>query len=445
MGSRSKNLTEGNIRQQLVQLTWPMLLGMLGMVVFNLVDTFFVGKLGVSELSAMSFSFPVIMFINSVTHGIGIGTSSYISRNIIKAERQEVRKMAGSALVLGLLAVMIFVFFGSYTIRPVFRALGADGVVLDEVVKYMRIWYIGVPFVVIPMIGNNIIRATGDTFTPGMIMIISGVVNAILDPFLIFGIGPFPEMGIEGAALATVIARGVGLIVILYVLVRKLNLFTLRLGKLKFVLTTWRKILYIAGPASLTLLITPISVGIVTKLLAGFGKEAVAAFGVASRVEMFALMLVMALGSVLIIFVGQNFSKKKVSRITKGLRYSFLFSLAWGAIVFIILLMFGKPIAAAFSNDSMVINITWHYFMIIGASYGLQGIVVLATSAFNGLNLPIPSAVLSVMRMFVLYVPLAWMGSKFIGINGIFWACFIANFVTSIMAYKYLMRVVRKL
>lgn len=445
MASRSKNLTEGNIRQQLVQLTWPMMLGMLGMVVFNLVDTFFVGKLGVHELSAMSFSFPVIMFINSVTQGIGIGTSSYISRNIIKAERQDVRKMAGSAIVLGLLGVLIFVVIGSFTIRPVFSALGADGIVLDEVAKYMRIWYLGVPFVVIPMIGNNIIRATGDTFTPGMIMIVSGVVNAILDPFLIFGIGPFPEMGIEGAALATVIARGVGLLVILYVLIRKLNLFTLRLGKLKSILASWKKILYIAGPASLTLLITPISVGIVTKLLAGYGKEAVAAFGVASRIEMFALMLVIALGSVLIIFVGQNYSKQKISRITKGLRYSFVFSLIWGAVVFVLLLMFGKPIAAAFSQDSIVIDITWRYFIIIGASYGMQGIVVLTTSAFNGLNKPIPSAILSIIRMFVLYVPLAWIGSRVFGINGIFWACFIANFITSILAYWYLTGAVRKM
>jgi len=164
------------------------------------------------------------------------------------------------------------------------------------------------------MIGNNIVRATGDTFTPGIIMVSIAVVNAILDPFLIFGYGPFPEMGIKGAALATVIARGIGLVIILIILIKREKLLTFHFGQIKSILSTWENVVYIAGPASLTMLITPISIGIITKILAGFGKEAVAAFGVASRIEMFALMVIMALGSVLIIFVGQNLSKQKFQR-----------------------------------------------------------------------------------------------------------------------------------
>ena len=110
---------------------------------------------------------------------------------------------------------------------------------------------------VFPMIGNNIVRATGDTFTPGMIMVVIAVVNAILDPFLIFGYGPFPELGIKGAALATVIARSIGLLAISYVLIIKKKLITIRLGNIKSILSTWKNVLYIAGPASLTMLITP--------------------------------------------------------------------------------------------------------------------------------------------------------------------------------------------
>ncbi len=190
MPKRNKNLTEGNIKKQLFDLAWPMLLGMMGMVVFNLIDTFYVGKLGVEELAAMSFSFPVIMFINSLSQGVGIGTSSLISRNIIHTERKEVKMMASRAILLGLIVVLVFVFVGLQTIGPIFKALGAENETLNYVHDYMSIWYLGVPFVVIPMIGNNIVRATGDTFTPGMIMLALAVVNAILDPLLIFGIGP---------------------------------------------------------------------------------------------------------------------------------------------------------------------------------------------------------------------------------------------------------------
>jgi putative MATE family efflux protein len=445
MPKGNKNLIEGNIIRQLYDLTWPMLLGMMGMVIFNLVDTYFVGKLGVQELAAMSFSFPVVMFIGSLSQGVGIGTSSLISRNIIHSERKEVKMIASRAILLGMIVVLLFVIVGLLTIRPVFRTLGAENDVLDYIYDYMSVWFLGVPFVVIPMIGNNIVRATGDTFTPGMIMIAIAVVNAILDPFLIFGYGPFPEMGIKGAALATVIARSIGLVVILIILIKRENLLTIHFGKIKSLLSTWRNVLYIAGPASLTMLITPISVGIITKILAGFGKEAVAAFGVASRVEMFALMVIMALGSVLIIFVGQNFSKQKFQRIFEALNISLKFSLIWGVIIFVLLLFLGQAIASLFTNDPIVIEIATKYFYIIGASYGFQGLVMLSTSSFNGINKPYPSTLFSILRMLVLYVPLAWIGARIFNITGVFWAGFAANVIVGILSFKYLYKTVKKI
>lgn len=440
-----RNLTEGNILRQLIRLTWPMLLGMIGMVIFNLIDTYFVGKLGVHQLAAMSFCFPVIMFLNSLSQGVGIGTSSLISRKIMNTDRSEVGKMASRAILLGVMNVTIFVTIGLLTIRPLFTALGAENEVLNYIYDYMSIWYFGVPFVVIPMIGNNIVRATGDTFTPGMIMVINAGINIILDPFFIFGIGPFPEMGIAGAALTTVISRGTGLMAILFVLVKREKLLTLHLGPVRNILRTWKKVLYVAIPASLTMLIIPISVGLLTKILSGFGNEAVAAFGVASRVEMFAMMTVIALGSVLIIFVGQNISKQKFARIFEALRLSARFSLAWGALIFLVLVFFGQGIASLFSEDTQVIEITRHYFYIIGASYGFQGLVLLSTQSFNGLNKPIPSAVFSMIRMLVLYVPLAWLASKLFGINGVFAAGFIANVSIGILAFLFLRKTIKKM
>ncbi|WP_297100093.1 MATE family efflux transporter [uncultured Draconibacterium sp.] len=444
MTNRSRNLTEGDVKKHLMQLTWPMLLGLIGMVIFNLIDTFFVGKLGVQQLAAMSFSFPVVMFLNSVAMGVGIGTSSLISRNIIHADKNDVKAMSGRAIVLGLIVVLIFVTIGLLTIKPLFTALGAEEDVLQYVDDYMRIWYLGVPFVVIPMIGNNIVRATGDTFTPGMIMLFSAVFNAILDPLMIFGYGPFPEMGIKGAAWATVITRSLGLVAILYILINRNKMLTFRLGGFQKTIETWRKVLYVAGPASLSMLITPISVGLITRILAGFGKEAVAAFGVASRVEMFALMVIAALGSVLIIFVGQNFSKQKFQRINEALKLSFKFSMIWGATVFVLLLFFGDSIAALFSTDAQVVEITIKYFYIIGASYGFLGMLMLSTSSFNGINKPMPSTVFSMIRMLIIYVPLAWLGSVLFGISGVFWAGLLANIVVGIFAARYLFKTVRK-
>lgn len=419
-----------------------MVLGMMGMVIFNLIDTYFVGKLGVQPLAAMSFSFPVVMFLNGLALGVGIGTSALISRNIVRSERGDVRLMASRALLLGVLVVLFFTGIGLFTIRPVFASMGADGAVLEYVVAYMWIWYMGVPFVVIPMIGNSIVRATGDTFVPGMIMVFIAAVNAVLDPLLIFGLGPLPEMGIRGAALATVFARAIGLVAILHVLGRREKLLTLRLGSPSGIASAWKKILYVAGPASLTMLITPISTGFVTKVLAGFGQEAVAAFGVATRVEMFSLMVIMALGSVLIIFVGQNSSRGLYDRVRSALRLSARFSILWGLAVFVLLLIAGREIAALFSTDETVIQLTKQYFLIVGASYGFHGLVVLSASSFNGLNRPIPSAVFSIVRTVGLYAPLAWALSRFVGVEGVFVAALAANVAVGLLATRQLYQAV---
>ena len=442
MRKRAKNLTEGNIGKLLFKLVWPMLMGMMGMVIFNLADTYFIGKLGVKQLAAMSFTFPVVMFINALSQSVGIGTSSLISRNIIAESRKTVRQIASRAILLGFLVVVVFTLAGLMSVQSIFGALGAKGDILGYVKDYMIIWFWGVPFVVFPMIGNNIIRATGDTFFPGMLMVSAAVLNAILDPLLIFGIGPFPEMGIKGAALATVISRSLGFIIILYILIRKEKLLSFRFGRLTAIFKTWRNILYIAGPASLGMLIPPISMGFITNIISGFGKEAVAAFGVASRVELFALMVIASLGSVLIIFIGQNISKHRFERIFEALKYALRFSLGWGILVFGLLFFFGQAIASLFTDDLNVIEIAKSYFIIVGASYGFQGLVMLSTASFNGINKPYPSAVFSIVRMVIIYVPLAWIGARIIGINGVFWAGFIANVSVGIFAFWFLYRTI---
>lgn len=444
MPKGNRNLTEGPIASRLAGLTWPMMLGMFGIVAFNLIDTYFIGKLGLKQLAAISFCFPVIMFINSLSQGIGVGTSSLISRNIVKVERKEVRMMASRTIVLGLIIIVIFAIAGLLTIQPLFAALGAGSELIQYIDDYMSIWYYGAPFVMMPMVGNHIVRATGDTFTPGMIMVSSAIVNAILDPLLIFGYGPFPEMGIKGAAVATVIARSSSFLIILIVLIRREKLLTIYIGRLREILSTWGRVLYIAGPATLSMLITPISIGLVTKIISGFGKEAVAGFGVASRIEMFALMLIAALGSVMIIFMGQNISKRKYDRINKALKYAASFSVIWGFFVFVLLLLFAGDIAAIFSKDQHVIDITSKYLVVVGLSYGFQGLVMLSTASFNGMNKPFPSAIFSIIRMIGLYVPLAWLGAKLFGLNAVFWAAFTANIIIGLLSFSFLFRTVKK-
>jgi Na+-driven multidrug efflux pump len=277
-----------------------------------------------------------------------------------------------------------------------------------------------------------------------MIMVASAVINTILDPLLIFGYGPFPELGIRGAALATVIARSVSMVIILIILIKREKIVTIHLESVKNIFKVWGKIFYIAGPATLGLLITPLSLAVITKIVSSFGAEAVAAFGVASRVEMFALMVISALGSVMIIFIGQNTSRNAFPRIFQSLRYASRFSLMWGGLVLLLLLFFGQFIASVFTKDVQVIAIARQYFYIIGASYGFQGLVMLSTASYNGLNKPYPSIVFIAIRTLGLFVPLAWLGSELLGLQGVMWAGCIANVTVGFASYNFLCRTVRK-
>ncbi len=184
-----------------------MVLGMLGLIIFNLVDTYFVSLLGTTELVAISFTFPVVLVVNSIALGIGQGTASVVSRAAGAKDKTKLVRYATESLTLGVMVVLCFVLIGLLTIEPLFTALGADAQVMPYIKSYMEVWYLGMVFVVIPMVGNNSIRALGDTKSPSLVMVVAAVANSILDPMFIFGMGPIPAMGVRGAAIATVLSR----------------------------------------------------------------------------------------------------------------------------------------------------------------------------------------------------------------------------------------------
>ncbi len=443
-GKYSKDLTKGPIAPLLVKLTWPMIFGMAGMVIFNLVDTFWVGKLGVSELAAIGFTFPVIMIISSLAMGLGIGTTSLISRMIHKESKQLIQQYSVDAINLSLVIIIIFVAAGQLSIDPLFSALGVDETLMPLVKEYMVVWYWGMIFLVIPMVGNNIIRATGDTLRPGMIMLAAAVINMVLDPFLIFGWGSFNAMGLKGAALATVISRAFGMIITIYILVWKEKLLGLYIPKLKSMLATWKKILYVSAPAALGMMVTPLSLALITRLISTFGKESVAGFGVAMRLESLGMLVIHALASVMTIYAGQNWGKGEKKRILTGLKITSSFSLSWGLVLFLISIFFAKGIAGIFSSDPLVIEVTANYLRIIAFSYGFLGIMMVSLSMLNGINKPILAMMTTMTRMFIFYVPLAFILSRFFDLNGIFWAAFAANVLAGLLGVTFLRRKLRR-
>ncbi len=421
MASKNRaTLVSGPVGRILVQLTWPMVIGHLGMVAFNLADTFYVGRLGTRELAALSFTFPVVMVVSSLAIGLGIGTAAVVSRAIGEGDEHKVRRLTTDSLILALIIVAAFVGLGVLSIDPVFRLLGAKPDLLPLVKEYMRIWYLGMIFVVVPMVGNNAIRATGDTKTPTAIMLVAVLINVALDPLLIFGPGPFPRLEIAGAATATVISRATTFFVALWVLGRRERMLTARFESVKAVLHSWGKVLYIGLPSAATRMIVPIGIGIITRIVSAYGAEAVAAYGVASRVEFFALMVLMSLGAVFAPFTGQNWGAGRLNRVRLGMRLSERFSLIYGLGAFVLLAAAAHPVAGFFTRNPDVIAGIKLYLRIVPLAYGLQGILVVAGAALNALNKPLHAASLVFAQMIVVFVPLAYLGSRLFGLAGVF-------------------------
>lgn len=312
MGSIDKALlTKGDIKSLLLKLTGPMIIGSLSLVIFNLADTYFVGWLGTEAQAALSYTFPVVLVINSLALGMGMGASSVVANAIGSGNRDQVRRLMTDALLLSMVIVVVFSTAGLFTIRPIFTLLGAKGYIYKLVRQYMTVWYIGMPFAVMPMVGNNIIRATGDTKTPSVVMLIAAVTNIILDPLLITGAGFFPRLEIVGAALATVAARMITFAAAIYVLARRERLILFKSVALLDIWNSWQAILRIGVPNALSKMIIPIASGIITGLISSYGYQAVAGFGVATRFEQLMLSPVNALSAVIIPFVGQNYGAKK--------------------------------------------------------------------------------------------------------------------------------------
>ncbi len=357
-----------------------------------------------------------------------------------EGDNHKVQRLTTDSLLLAFLVVIGFVTLGSLTIEPLFRALGATSRILPYIKVYMKIWYLGMPFVVIPMVGNNAIRATGDAKTPSIIMLIAVCVNTVLDPLLIFGIGPFPELGIEGAAIATIISRFTTFSVALWVLAKREKMIKFEIPRIAEILSSWKQVLFIGVPIAGARIIIPITIGIITRIVSTYGIAAVAGFGVASRIEFFSLAVIHSLASVFGPFLGQNLGAKKNDRVHTAIRISFRFTIFWEIAIFIFLVIFRNVIARLFNSDEQVVSTIALYLMIVPLSYTLQGIFILSTTALNVMQKPLQAAGLTIIQMFVLCLPLSILGSKLFGLTGIFAAIALSYVMSGILSRTVLLK-----
>lgn len=435
MSQRQARLIEGPVGATLARLAGPMMLGVLGMIGFNLVDSWFVGRLGSAELAALTFTFPVVFTLNGLAAGLGFGVAAVISKAIGSGDRERVRRLTTHALILALLVVGSLAILEFAFMDPLFSLMGAGPEMRALVAQYMRVWLGGAVFVVVPMVGNSALRAAGDTRTPAVIMLTAMALNFALDPLLIFGVGPFPRMELAGAALATVMARATTLVVAAWVLHAREHMLEWRLPSPAELWASWRPVLHIGLPAAGTRLVMPVGMAMLTRLVAGYGEAAVAAFGVSTRIEALALMVFMATAAALGPFIGQNWGAGLRDRVLRAIFVSQRFAVLWGLGMLALLQVVARPVGSVFSDDPEVVEIIALYLRIVPLGWGLQGVLWLSNVSLNVLRRPLMATGLSLSRMFLLWVPLALLGGALFDLPGLFAAAPVASLVAGSAAF----------
>lgn len=352
--------------------------------------------------------------------------------------------IASDSLILSIIVTLLFTVAGLLTIDPLFSLLGAGPEVMPLIHDYMEIWYYGMVFMVVPMIANALIRAHGDAKVPSMIMTVSAVVNLVLDPILIFGLLGAPRLELQGAAWATVIARFLSFVAAMWVLHHRMHALNYDMPGMTRLRENWGKILHIGLPSTGTQLILPVSMGILTALVASFGAVAVAAYGIATRVEMFALIFMMATSIAIGPFVGQNAGAGRIDRVKEAVRFALQANFAYGLVLAVILALFGAQIAGIFSDESDVIRVAAFYMLIVPVTYPVLAVVNIGSQTFNSLARPMPAMVIGAMKSMLVQVPLAYLGAEIAGIQGVFAAMAASSVIVAVIAYVWLKRVIHQ-
>ncbi|MEJ8569123.1 MATE family efflux transporter [Elongatibacter sediminis] len=434
------DLTTGPVGGHLRRQAAAFSLGLVAIFSFEAVDLYFISRLGDAPLAAVAFTFPVIWLVYGIGIGFEAGTASVVSRAIGRKDGGRARRLTTDSTVLATAVLGIIGLVGLGTIDPVFRLLGATDDLMLIIRDYMGVWYWLAPMDACLWTCLASLRARGRADVEARIITTTAILNLILDPIFIFGLFGFPQLEVMGAALATLVSTATMLGVSMWILAARMQVFANPFVPLAQMIESWRHMLTIGLPAVLTNTIIPFSSAIVVSMIAAYGVDAVAGFGVAARIEPFALLVFYSLSAVASPFFGQNFSADQHGRLFEARRLITGFCLGYGLLLAIVMALLARPITGLFSDSETIRQVAVHYIWLVAWGYGAHGLVMSVNAAFNGTGRPLPGVVISVSRVIVLFLPLAFLGRWLIGLEGIFAATTICNVLLAVLGWHWLGR-----
>jgi putative MATE family efflux protein len=444
-GPEEFDLTSGEIGKPLFFLAMPIVVTNLFQTAYNLADTFWLGQYSTDALAAISFAFPMVFLLISFGMGISVAGSVLVAQYTGSDDPAEAEYAASQTMSFALLVSILLGVIGFVAVGHFLNLMGASSDVLPLATDYMEVISIGLLAMFGFAVFIALMRGYGDTITPMLVMFGSVVLNIVIDPFLIFGWGPFPELGIQGAAVATVFSRALALVVGLAIMFRGVRGIQINLGHMWPDLTYLRRLVRIGLPASVEGMGRALSMNLLLFIVAMFPDPVVAAYGIGTRVFSVIVLPAIAVARGVETMTGQNIGAGKPDRAAQAaaLAAKTLFGIL--SIAGLLVFVFPEPIVSAFvgagqENVDRVVEVGSQFLRVVALTFGFIGIMRAYTGSFRGAGKTLTAAAISVLALGIVRFPIAWVTAESMGEIGIWISFAVSNVVGATVAYLWYQR-----
>lgn len=407
--NQEQDLTKGGIGKELWSLAWPMMLSVFFYTLYNIVDAYWVSKLSPEAIAAVSISQISLFVMISLGFGITAGSGVLMAMKIGAKNYREAEKILGQAFMLSAVLAFFFTIVALVFRHELLAFSGASGAILAPALEYFTITAAGSLLLFLLITVMFVFNSQGDTNTLTKFFALSTAINLLLDPVLIFGFGPIPAFGIGGAAIATLISQFIFLLVAVRSLSDPSRHIRFRWENLGLRWSSVKKVLEIGLPASLTQIIFPIGLSLLTTISSlAFFEAGTIAFSLGFRIEFFAYLPAVGFGFAAMAMIGQSMGAQNFPRARRCFRHAIIAACGGSALLGLLAAIFAGPLIRFFTVDPEVIRFAYSYFWSVPLSYGFLSATMVAASSFQALGRSWPGFWLFFLRIFGISVPLAY-------------------------------------
>ncbi len=407
----------------LLKLSIPSIFSMFIQALYNVIDSIFVARLSKDALAAVSLAFPIEMVLIAIAVGTGTGTSSLISRLLGSGKDRRAGNVAEHVFFIGLFYGIIVTAIGFFLPEHLISFFTDNHLLIDYGTRYTRIILIGSIAIFIPVLASDILRGEENTFIPMVSMLIGAILNIILDPLLIFGYGPFPRLGVEGAAIATVLSRIISGTFILSILFRGSHQVKLNLKAFRFDFSIVKDVYQVGLPAMLMQILGSVTISGLNLILGSYTPTAIAALGIYFRLQSFVFMPVFGLNQGYLPMLGYNYGHRNPQRMKKTMQSAFFMGFCFTMIGCLLFQLFPVQLIKLFDSSPDLISIGTDALKTISLAYPIIGPAIIGSATFQAFGMGFSSLILSFSRQILFLLPSAFILSKLSGLAGI-WYCF---------------------